>query len=176
MTSRDAADRVGEVKATLTVGAFHQFTSELHPQKVRAGRIARLRVENQGNIQEIFNLLWLDRAAELDFKPPQMQLKVSEGKESFAEFRAVPRTRALLGGEKTHAFTAEVSAHATAGEPQVHNGEVVSRALIPSVGDSTADAAVLVPAGRGRIGLCHAEAKPGYGNRTGYGDCGCSRS
>jgi len=136
VTSRDAADRVGaaehsrEVKATLTVGAFHQFTSELHPQKVRAGRIARLRVENQGNIQEIFNLLWLDRGAELEFKPPQMQLKVSEGKESFAEFRALPRTRALLGGEKTHAFTAEVGA-ATAGEPQVHNGEVVSRALIP---------------------------------------------
>jgi eukaryotic-like serine/threonine-protein kinase len=130
VTSRDAADRVGEVKATLTVGAFHQFTSELHPQKVRAGRIARLRVENQGNIQEIFNLLWLDRAAELDFKPPQMQLKVSEGKESFAEFRAVPRSRALLGGEKTHAFTAEVGV-ATAGEPQVHNGEVISRALIP---------------------------------------------
>jgi len=129
VASRDAADRVAEVKATLTVASFHQFTSELHPQKVRAGRIARLRVENQGNSQEVFNLLWLDRAVELDFKPPQVQLKISEGKEAFAEFRAVPRSRALLGGEKTHAFTAEVSA--LEGEPQVHNGEVVSRALIP---------------------------------------------
>jgi hypothetical protein len=72
---------------------------------------------------------------ELDFKPPQMQLKVSEGKEAFAEFRAVPRSRALFGGEKTHAFTTEVGLEvqggAPAGEPQVHNGEVVSRALIP---------------------------------------------
>ena len=130
------ADRGGEVKATLTVASFHQYISELHPQKVRAGRIARLRVENQGNTQEVFNLLWLDRAVELDFKPPQMQLKVAEGKEAFAEFRAVPRSRALLGGEKTHAFTAEVGPEyrgsaAQAGEPQVHNGEVVSRALIP---------------------------------------------
>jgi tRNA A-37 threonylcarbamoyl transferase component Bud32 len=131
VTSRDAAAEYSrEVKATLTVGAFHQFASELHPQKVRAGRIARLRVENQGNTQEIFDLLWLDRAAELEFKPPQMQLKVSEGKESFAEFRAVPRARALLGGEKTHAFTAEVGISA-GGEPQVQSGEIVSRALIP---------------------------------------------
>jgi len=135
VTSRDAADRVGEVKATLSVAAFHQFISELHPQKVRAGRIARLRVENQGNTQEVFNLLWLDRGVELDFKPPQVQLKVSEGKEAFAEFRALPRSRALIGGEKTHAFTAEVGlavqGGVPAGEPQVHNGEVISRALIP---------------------------------------------
>jgi len=39
--SQDAADQVAEVKGTLTVGTFSQFTSVVAPQKIQAGKVAR---------------------------------------------------------------------------------------------------------------------------------------
>jgi hypothetical protein len=112
------------------VTPFYRFSSELTPQKIRAGRTARLKLENLGNAQDTFNLNWQDRAVEVDFKPPQANVRVAEGKEAIAEFRASPRNRPLFGADKTHPFTAEV-ASATTSETQTHAGEVVSAALIP---------------------------------------------
>lgn len=129
IVSRDTPDKAAEAKITLTVLPFSQFTSGLFPQKVRAGKAARVKVQNLGNSPENFTFLWQDRAVELDFKPPQAQLQIAEGQEASAEFRATARQRALLGGQKSHAFSADVSSKS--GETQTHNGEVVSRALIP---------------------------------------------
>jgi serine/threonine protein kinase len=118
-----------DTQAKLEVGPYSQFTSELVPQKIRAGRLARVKIQNQGNSQEVFNLTWQDRAVELDFKPPNAQIQVPEGKAAFAEFRAAPRQRRLIGGDQTHPITVQVTS--TAGVPQTHNGEVISRGLIP---------------------------------------------
>jgi tRNA A-37 threonylcarbamoyl transferase component Bud32 len=130
IVSRDTPDRAAETKVTLTVLPFSQFTSGLFPQKVRAGKAARIKVQNLGNSPEMFNFLWQDRAVELDFKPPQAQLQIAEGQEASVEFRATARQRALIGGSKSHAFSADVTSKS--GEVQTHSGEVVSRALIPT--------------------------------------------
>jgi hypothetical protein len=87
-------------------------------------------LENLGNAQETFNLQWQDRAVEVDFKPPQATVRVPEGKEASAEFRATPRSRPFFGAASIHTFTAEV-ASATGGETQTQTGEVVSPPLIP---------------------------------------------
>lgn len=129
--SRDAANRAAEADATLTVMPFHQFASQLFPQKLRAGRVSRLKVQNQGNAEEKFNVILSDRAVELDFKPPQVQLPAEPGQEAVAEFKAYPRQRPLLGGEKLHPFVADV-APLSGGLPQQLNGEVISRARIPA--------------------------------------------
>ncbi|MCU0484566.1 MAG: protein kinase [Anaerolineales bacterium] len=129
--SRDAANRAAEANATLTVLPFHQFTSQLFPQKLRAGRVSRLKVQNLGNSEEKFNVILSDRAVELDFKPPQIQLVSTPGQEAVAEFKAYPRQRPLLGGEKLHPFVADVAPLA-GGQAQQLGGEVVSRGRIPA--------------------------------------------
>jgi len=130
LTSRDAPDRSSEARATLAVTPFYRFSSELSPQRIRAGRTARVKLENLGNAQETFNLQWQDRAVEVDFKPPQAAMRVPEGKEAFAEFKATPRSRPFFGASATHSFTAEITS-ATTSETQTQAGEVVAPPLIP---------------------------------------------
>jgi hypothetical protein len=129
VSSQDDPNQTAEVKATLTVSAFSDFSSNLHPQRVRAGKNARITVDNQGNTQSAFELDFKDRAAELNFKPPRVQLQVPEGQSAVAEFQAVPRNRRIIGGEQTHPFTAQVISPEA--KSQTHTGEVISRGLIP---------------------------------------------
>jgi len=129
VASQDAPDQVAEVKVTLTVAAYSQFSSDLRPQRIRAGQPAQVTVQNQGNTQEAFTLTWQDRADELAFEPPQAQVTVAQGQAAVTGFRAVPRRRRWIGGEKTHAVSIQVSS--PAGQVQTHNSEVVSRGLIP---------------------------------------------
>jgi eukaryotic-like serine/threonine-protein kinase len=129
ISSEKDANQVLDVNAQLVVTSFEQFSSELTPQRVRAGQKAQVLVRNQGNIQQNFLLSLKDRGQELDFQPPQDQVRVPEGQDAAVVFKASPRQRRWIGGEKTHAFTAQVAA--SKGDPQVHSGEVVSRALIP---------------------------------------------
>jgi hypothetical protein len=129
VSSQDDPNQVAEVKATLTVAAFSDFSTNLHPQKVRSGKDARITVSNQGNTQTAFGLGFQDRAAELNFKPPRAQLRVPEGQTAAAEFRATPRNRRIFGGEQTHPFTVEIAT--PDGKTKTHSGEMVSRALIP---------------------------------------------
>ena len=129
VTSQDAPEQFVETQAVLTVASFAQFASELSPQKLRASETGRVTVRNQGNIQESFSLTWKDRGNELTFTPPKAQLNIPAGQDASAEFTARTRKRAWIGGEKTYPMAVQIeSAHT---QPQVHNGEVISRALIP---------------------------------------------
>jgi eukaryotic-like serine/threonine-protein kinase len=129
ITSRDDPTLSTEAKAILSVSAFHRFSSELFPQRIRGGRPARIKLENLGNAADTFNLQWQDRAVEVDFKPPLTSLKVPEGKEAVSEFRAYPRSRPLFGADKSLAFTADVTS--ASGETQTHAGEIVATPIIP---------------------------------------------
>ena len=129
ISSQDAPEHSAAAKATLTVAAYSQFDSSFHPQKLRAGKNARITVNNQGNTRETFKLGWQDRGAELAFIPPKAQLQVPGGQSATAEFKASPRKRRWLGNEKTHPFSFQITPQK--GDPQKHSGEVVSRALIP---------------------------------------------
>ena len=128
VASQDNPNQFAETRLTLTVAPFSQFTTELFPQRVKAGRPARLTIKNNGNIQENYNLTWFDRADELQFQPPVLQLRVSEGQTAVAEFRAQPKQRRLIGAQQTHGFTTRVAP--AQGEPQQQTGELLSNALI----------------------------------------------
>ena len=129
VTSRESPSQVAEVRLTLSVGAYTQFTSEMHPQKLRAGQTGRITVRNLGNAPENFTVTWKDRGDELAFRPPQAALSVPEGQSAVVNFQAAPRHRQWIGREKNYAITGTVAP--ARGDPQPHMGEVVSRALLP---------------------------------------------
>ena len=131
VTSQLAPGQVFEVECSLTVAVFGEFSSELRPQRVESGEPARVTVENRGNIQQAYTLTCQSPNDALSFEPgPSQDVRVAPGEVSIAEFRASLRNRPLFGGEVSFPFTARVQAADMA--VQNHNGEVVSRALIPS--------------------------------------------
>ena len=130
VVSQDAPDEFAEVSARLTVAAYHQASSQLAPEKVRANKPARVSVRNQGNTPEAFQLTWRDRADEVVFALAQAQLTVAEGQEAVVTFKAKPRRRRWIGGEKSHPFTVQVGSAAS--EPQFQAGQLISTGLIPT--------------------------------------------
>lgn len=128
--SQDAPEQFVETQTVLTVSSFVQFSSELFPQKIRSNQTGRVTVKNQGNTQETFALSWKDRGNELAFTPPKAKLNIPAGQDATAEFSAKPYKRAWIGGEKTHPVTVQVES--SQAQPQIHAGEVISRALIPA--------------------------------------------
>lgn len=130
VTSQNTPDQVAEVPCTLLVIAFTQFHCTLYPQRLGAGELAQLTVENQGNSTEVFTITWQSQADRLDFDPIQQQeVRVPPGQSAVIEFTARPRERLLVGGETTYPFRIHVQS--TTHESQTINGRVVSRALIP---------------------------------------------
>lgn len=129
--SQLAPGQVFEVECTLSIAAFAEFSSELRPQRVEAGEPARVTIENRGNIQQAYTLTCQSPENALAFEPsPSQQMRVPPGEMRLAEFRATPRNRPFFGGEVSFPFTARVQSADMA--VQNHNGEVVSRALIPT--------------------------------------------
>jgi len=129
VTSQRDPSQFVEFKLTLTVAAYSQFKAELQPQRLRAGQTGRLTVSNLGNVQENFNVQYWDAGEELSFHPPQLQVRIPPGSATTSEFRAQPRRTRWLGGEKSHAFGAQVNL--PQGEPQTLQAELISRGLIP---------------------------------------------
>jgi eukaryotic-like serine/threonine-protein kinase len=129
VVSEEAPSEAIEQTLSLRVGVFSGFTSDFHPQRLMAGKSARLTVRNQGNRKGDYRLSLRDRAEEVAFQPPQITLEVEEGKSASAEFSAAPRSRRWLGSDQVYPFTVQVTA--PAGETQTHTGELVSRALLP---------------------------------------------
>jgi serine/threonine protein kinase len=129
VTSKESPNQVAEESATITLGAFSQFTSEMQPQKLRSGQSAQITVTNNGNTHDTFTLTHSDRGEELVFMPSKAQLRVPEGQSAAAKFKVQSRQRRFIGGEKAYAFTSQVTS--TSGENKMHSGEMTDRALLP---------------------------------------------
>lgn len=129
VTSQQSPNQIAETRLNLTVGPFTQFSTELRPQKVRSKQVGRMLIKNQGNAQESYAITWKDRGDELIFTPPQAQVKVAEGQSEAVGFTIRPRQRVWVGGEKSYAFTTQVTP--VKGDPQMQSGEFISRALLP---------------------------------------------
>jgi serine/threonine protein kinase/photosystem II stability/assembly factor-like uncharacterized protein len=129
VVSQSKSTEFVEQKATLTISHFSQFTSQLHPQKLRSGAVAQLSIENQGNLPETFGVSFEDRGDEVAFEVSQNQVSVPDGGHAAVSVRPYPRKRRWFGGDTTYLFNARVSP--AAGASQTHSGEMVSRGLIP---------------------------------------------
>jgi len=127
--SRDIPSQFVEVKATLTLGAFSQFQSSMHPQKIRAGKPTKVSIRNDGNFPDTYAVVGSDRGNELAFTPPQGRVKIQQGGTGSVEVSAKPHKRPFIGGAKSHPFNVEV--RSSQGETQQHVGEIASRGVIP---------------------------------------------
>ena len=130
VVSQDSPGESVETTLTLSVSAFGGFTSEFHPQRIMAGKGARITVRNQGNRKASYKVSLHDRAEEVAFKPPQVTIEVQEGNSGALEFSASPRQKRWFGKEQVYPITVQVSD--AAGETQTLNGEMVGKPRLPA--------------------------------------------
>ena len=130
VTSQQMPDQTASVNCTLTVAAYSQFNCKLEPQRVNAGKPARVVLANQGNIQGSYRLTWQSHEDVLAFEPGSMQeVRVPAGETGVAEFTVKPSRSQILGGEVSNPYRVVVGSSEK--EMQTLNGEVLSRGLIP---------------------------------------------
>jgi serine/threonine protein kinase len=127
--SQQDSSQVAEARASLAVAAFYEFTTEMHPKKIQAGKSAKVTIKNTGNTPGNFAIEWKDQADELVFTPPGIQVLVNEDQPASAEFHAAPRRRELFGRAKSHSFSAHI--RSPQGVTQNHSGELVSQPIFP---------------------------------------------
>ncbi len=126
-----APGQAATADCVLTVGVFCEFGARLYPEGQAAGQPFRVTVQNRGNIQDVFALTCQSLSHELDFGRPQPQtLPLAPGQESTAQFRAWPRQRPYLGGERSYPLLLQVQSLTR--QRKNLRGEVTSRALLPS--------------------------------------------
>jgi hypothetical protein len=129
VTSQKDPGQSVDVRLTLTVAAFSQFKTEIQTQRLREGQTGRLTISNYGNTQETFNVRFVDPAGELIFDPSQPQPQIGPGETALVLFHAKIGQPRWVGGEKLHAFTAQVSLPNA--EAQTVHADLVTRAAIP---------------------------------------------
>lgn len=119
----------GTVRVPSPVSPVVQFQASLESPRIKANQIGRARIVNQGNAPQQFNLSWRDPADALMFTPSTLTISVPPGKSAVVEFRAAPRSPAWIGGEKTRLY--QMTVQGESGTPQVLQGEVLSRGMLP---------------------------------------------
>jgi Tol biopolymer transport system component len=129
VASQADSGQVVRSSAAITVTPFHQFSGQIHPERIRSGRPCRLRIANQGNTPEIFQVAWSDPADELVFEPPEARISVEAGETAEMAFSGRLRQTRWMGGEKPHRFHMTVSLENS--QPRTLQGEILSRGLLP---------------------------------------------
>jgi serine/threonine protein kinase len=129
VSSQEDPVQTAEVKATLTVGVFNRFTSEMRPRRVNADQSFQVTVHNQGNAQDTYNLDMVDQGEQLVFHPAQARLTLVEGEMASTEFLVAPKQRRWIGGARAEAFTTRI--RSSGGEVRTHSGEMMSSGIIP---------------------------------------------
>jgi Tol biopolymer transport system component len=111
-----------------TDGAF--FDSDLSPRRVDAGNTARLRIYNQQSTPQTYTLSWHNPQGNLEFVASQSgPIRVMPGEVVAVDFAVSPRSPNWFGGPVSMPYS--VIVRSSEGAAQAHEGEVVSRALIP---------------------------------------------
>ena len=146
-----------EVSCILTIAAFSEYRAGLQPDQAQAGTPVQLMVDNQGNIDQSFDLTWQSQENDLSFeailpvpdeektqqgsKPEQQivplsepyPLRVAAGTVGSVQFRGKPVKQAIFGGETIHPYTVAVKpAKKDDAEPLTVQGRLTSRAWAPA--------------------------------------------
>jgi hypothetical protein len=144
------------VSCILTIAAYVDYRVGLQPAQAKAGDPIRILVENTGNVDESFDLIWNSSQNDLYFEailpvPDQQELqttsqlgrqiipltepyplRVPYGQTGSVDFRTKPATQAIIGGESIHFYSVEVkSTESTETESLSIQGKVFSKAWIP---------------------------------------------
>ena len=146
--SQEALNQQADVDCILTVAAYSEYSSDLHPKQLIIGQTAHVIVKNLGNFQDSFNVSFESQGNTLLFEkverqqtvqPPgeliitpireQPTLHLPPGGADSIEFRAKPRTYPFIGGQTVYPFTVRVQS--TEKVEQTHEGDMAFKALIP---------------------------------------------
>ncbi len=118
------------VDAMLSLAAGNQFVSDLSPRHIDAGQMARVRIHNLGAVPDTYTIRWQNQQDDLEFVPNNRgPVQVMPGETAVVDFAASPRNPNWFGQRATLPY--RVTIQSSGGESQGHNGEVLSRALIP---------------------------------------------
>jgi hypothetical protein len=131
ITSQKDSNQIAEVNGILTVAAYSEFSTELSPDSLEAGKPAIITINNQGNIHETFTITLSSPNEEIQFEPGEPQrIKIPEGESRTIEFTAKPRRPPLLGGDVAYAYSVNILT--SENSEQVLNGEIISRGMLPT--------------------------------------------
>ncbi len=129
ITSQNDPSKVLELRLSLTISAFTQFSSELQPKQLKSGDTGNLVLRNMGNIPENFTLSWEDRLGELAFDPKRANVTIPPGETVQIPFNISRAQPVWFGGEKVSSFKVNISSQSA--QAQSHTGSILSKALIP---------------------------------------------
>ncbi len=158
VTSLAAPDEVVKADCILTVTAYNQFTARLEPQTAKAGQPVTVSVKNEGNFQQVFNLICTSENDQLlfEFLPPEAAkqvtalpetqsnapkavsvgavpdptvLTIPAGESAAFRFTAHPRQRPLIGGTATYPYTVLVKSPHMKSAPM--QAQLIGQAMIP---------------------------------------------
>jgi Tol biopolymer transport system component len=129
VSSQKLPDERVEANFTLTVQAYSQFASALHPEALDTKEPVQIRIENQGNIPETFTVAVEDPAAELQFVISQDKVTVPEGHATVIELGITPPSSWWNPGARTYPYFVHVTS--ASGQRQVLQGSVVARTPLP---------------------------------------------
>ncbi|MFC1878522.1 hypothetical protein ACFLZW_01285 [Chloroflexota bacterium] len=128
--SREAPGKITEAPCTLTVGAFSGFSSDMTPQRLSSGQTGMISISNDGNVRQAYAISFDSPDGDLVVRTHQPdQLSIAAGETAMIRFSAAPRRFSWIGGENSFAFTAQVSALNE--ETDTHNGELITRGIVP---------------------------------------------
>ncbi len=128
-SSRRASSDFVEADLNLTITEFLTFGSSISPTVLQAGATGQITIHNQGNSLESYSVYWQDPSKSLVFTPPKPVFRVQGGEEILAEFRVDGKKQPIFSGNKKTPFSAEI--RSGSGRAQVHQAELVSRAIFP---------------------------------------------
>ena len=129
--SQASPDDGPEAACVLTVATYTAFWAELDPLRTEAGDVTRITIENRGNYQQVFGLLWRSLNDALDFESSVMRdVPIPAGQAETVDLRIKPRSQPLIGGEMSYPFTVRV--RSADSEVQDLRGEVIGKARIPN--------------------------------------------
>ncbi len=125
----DSQERLAEEAPISQQVTYLPFSSELRPQKVKAGEDAEVLIEVSGQDTVSFSVDFVDPSGELDFAPPAAQLTVQPGYNAAVKFQAGLRQRPLFKLNPALPYKAQVAA--STGEAQALSGEVIVKPRLP---------------------------------------------
>jgi len=128
--SQEEPGQMTTVDFTLTVGVFSEFKATLQPEKVEGDEYVRVLIENLGNYQQTFTVSFPETNPSVIFEPQQpVSVTVNPGEVGVVVLQVAPRTKPLIGGSSSYNFQVKVSSPDN--KPQILNGVVYSKGLIP---------------------------------------------
>jgi hypothetical protein len=153
-TSQNVPDQKTEVECILTVAVFSKFSTDLSPEALESGQTGNLIIENEGNVNDAYNLNFLSAGNLLVFEkgvpvsssqsqdgsqqvelgymeiPQGETFQVAAGKRGVYPFRSRLKSRPIFGGEGSYPFNIQVISSGKKSEELP--GKVLENGLLPT--------------------------------------------